>query len=112
MDKIALDKLNAGSEDDFVHALGDIFEHTPGIARAVYAKRPFASLGALYEAMEGAVRGRSRDDQVRLLQAHPDLAGKAARAGTLTDSSKAEQASAGLDQLSEDEYARFHKLND
>ncbi len=84
MDKIALDKLNAGSEDDFVRALGDIFEHTPGLARAVYAKRPFASLGALYEAMEGAVRGQSRDEQVRLLQAHPDLAGKAARAGTLT----------------------------
>ena len=39
MDKIALDKLNAGSEDDFVRALGDIFEHTPGIARAVYKGR-------------------------------------------------------------------------
>ncbi len=112
MDKITLDKLNAGSEDDFVRALGDIFEHTPGIARTVHAKRPFASLGALYEAMEGAVRGQSRDDQVKLLQAHPDLAGKAARAGTLTVESKAEQASAGLDHLSEDEYARFHKLND
>ena len=112
MDKIALDKLNAGREDDFVRALGDIFEHTPGSARAVYAKRPFASLGALYEAMDTAVRGQSRDEQVRLLQAHPDLAGKAARAGTLTAGSKAEQSSAGLDQLSEDEHARFHKLND
>ena len=112
MDKIALDKLNAGSEDDFVRALGDIFEHTPGIARAVHAKRPFASLGALYEAMDAAVRGQSRDEQGRLLQAHPDLAGKAARAGTLTADSKAEQSSAGLDALSEDEYARFHKLND
>ena len=112
MDKIALDKLNAGSEDDFVRGLGDIFEHTPGIARAVYAKRPFSSLGALYDAMETAVRGQSRDEQVRLLQAHPDLAGKAARAGTLTADSKAEQSGAGLDQLSDDEYARFHKLND
>jgi 2-oxo-4-hydroxy-4-carboxy-5-ureidoimidazoline decarboxylase len=112
MDKIALDKLNAGSEDDFVRALGDVFEHTPGLARAVYAKRPFGSLGALYEAMESAVRGQSRDEQVRLLQAHPDLAGKAARAGTLTADSKAEQSSAGLDQLSEDEYTRFHKLNE
>ncbi len=111
MDKIALDKLSAGSEDDFVRALGDIFEHTPGIARAVYAKRPFASLGALYEAVETAVRGQPRDDQVRLLQAHPDLAGKAARAGTLTADSKAEQSSAGLDQLSEEQYARFLKLN-
>ena len=112
MDKIALDKLSAGSEDDFVRKLGDIFEHTPGIARAVYVKRPFASLGALYDAMETVVRGQSRDDQARLLQAHPDLAGMAARAGTLTADSKAEQSSAGLDQLSEDEYARFHTLND
>jgi len=112
MDKIALDKLNAGSEDDFVRGLGDIFEHTPGLARAVYAKRPFSSLGALYDAMETAVRGQSRDEQVRLLQAHPDLAGKAARGGTLTADSKAEQSGAGLDQLSDDEYARFHKLND
>lgn len=112
MDKIALDKLNSGSEDDFVRALGDIFEHTPGIARAVYAKRPFNSLGALYEAMDVSVRAQSRDEQVRLLQAHPDLAGKAARAGKLTADSKAEQSSAGLDQLSEEEYARFHKLND
>ena len=112
MDKIALDKLNAGSEADFVRALGDIFEHTPGIASAVYAKRPFASRGALYEAMETAVRGQPRDDQVKLLQAHPDLAGKAARAGTLTADSKAEQSSAGLDRLSEEEHARFHQLND
>ena len=112
MDKIALDKLSAGSEDDFVRGLGDIFEHTPGIARAVYVKRPFASLGALYDAMETVVRGQSRDDQARLLQAHPDLAGKAARAATLTADSKAEQSSAGLDQLSEEQYARFHKLND
>ena len=65
MDKIALDKLNAGSEDDFVRALGDIFEHTPEIARAVYAKRPFTSLGALYAAMEASVRGQSRDEQAR-----------------------------------------------
>ena len=80
MDKIALDKLNAGSEDDFVRALGDIFEHTPGLARAVYAKRPFASLGALYEAMEGAVRGQSRDEQVRLLQG-ASRSGRQSRAG-------------------------------
>ena len=112
MDRIVLDKLNAGSEDDFVRGLGDIFEHTPGIARAVYAKRPFGSLSALYEAMQGAVRGQSREQQIKLLQAHPDLAGKAARAGTLTSDSRAEQASAGLDQLSEAEYDRFHQLND
>jgi 2-oxo-4-hydroxy-4-carboxy-5-ureidoimidazoline decarboxylase len=111
MDRITLDKLNAGSED-FAHALGDIFEHTPGIARAVAAKRPFASLAGLYEAMQAAVRTQSRDDRLNLLRAHPDLAGKAARSGTLTADSKAEQSSAGLDRLSEDEYARFHKLNE
>ena len=47
-----------------------------------------------------------------MIKGHPDLAGKAARAGTLTSDSKAEQASAGLDRLSEEDFARFHRLND
>ena len=56
-------------------------------------------------------RARTRA-KVALIKAHPDLAGKAARAGALTADSKAEQASAGLDRLSEDEFAAFHRLND
>jgi 2-oxo-4-hydroxy-4-carboxy-5-ureidoimidazoline decarboxylase len=60
----------------------------------------------------GTVRAASRERQVEFLRGHPDLAGKAARAGAITDDSKREQASVGLDSLSEEEFARFHRLND
>ncbi len=96
----------------FVAALGDIYEHAPWVAEAVHGQRPFASLAALHEAMTAAVREASAEERVALLKGHPDLAGKAARAGTMTADSKAEQASAGLDRLSEAEFAAFHRLND
>ena len=96
----------------FVAALGDIYEHAPWVAEAVHGQRPFASLAALHEAMIAAVRAASAEQRLALLKGHPDLAGKAARAGTMTADSKAEQASAGLDRLSEAEYAAFHRLND
>ena len=62
--------------------------------------------------MMGAVRAAPRERQLEFLRGHPDLAGKAARAGAMTDDSKREQASVGLDSLSEEEFARFHRLND
>src|SRR5437660_12568820 len=62
--------------------------------------------------MMAAVRAAPADQQVALIKGHPDLAGKAARAGTMTVESKAEQASAGLDRLSEAEFAQFSRLND
>jgi 2-oxo-4-hydroxy-4-carboxy-5-ureidoimidazoline decarboxylase len=62
--------------------------------------------------MLGALRAAPRERQLDFLRGHPDLAGKAARAGALTDDSRREQASVGLDSLSEEEFARFHRLND
>jgi 2-oxo-4-hydroxy-4-carboxy-5-ureidoimidazoline decarboxylase len=61
--------------------------------------------------MVDAVRHASREEQLALIRAHPDLAGKAARAGAMTASSVAEQSSAGLDRLTGEEYARFERLN-
>lgn len=112
MSTVSLDALNAGSEADFTAALGDIYEHSPWVAQAASAARPFATLEALHEAMMQAVRAASPEGQLALIKAHPDLAGKAARAGSLTADSTHEQASAGLDRLSEAEFARFHQLND
>jgi OHCU decarboxylase len=57
------------------------------------------------------VRRASREEQLALIRAHPDLAGKAARAGAMTAASVAEQSSAGLDRLTDEEYARFERLN-
>lgn len=112
MTPYTLHSLNGISSAEFTAALGDIYEHSPWIAEAASAKRPFASLQALHDAMVATVRAAPPDKQIALVKAHPDLAGKAARAGTLTAASTNEQMSAGLDRLSETDYARFHQLND
>ncbi|MDO8878838.1 MAG: 2-oxo-4-hydroxy-4-carboxy-5-ureidoimidazoline decarboxylase [Pseudolabrys sp.] len=112
MTAYSLDQLNALNDADFTAALGGIFEHSPWVAQAASAKRPFATLAALLEAMAAAVRAAPADMQLALIKAHPDLAGRAARAGALTVDSTNEQASVGLDRLSDAEFARFHTLND
>jgi 2-oxo-4-hydroxy-4-carboxy-5-ureidoimidazoline decarboxylase len=111
MPKVSLESLNASDAAGFVAALGDIYEHAPWVAEAVCGARPFATLATLHEAMKAAVRAAPPEWRLELIRAHPDLAGKAARAGTVTPSSQSEQASAGLDRLSEEEFAEFHRLN-
>jgi 2-oxo-4-hydroxy-4-carboxy-5-ureidoimidazoline decarboxylase len=111
MTKLSLDGLNKATPKEFAAALGDIFEHSPWVAERVAAKRPFASVRALLDAMTDAVKSASKEEQSTLLRAHPDLAGKAARAKRLTKDSTAEQASAGLDQLSEREFESFQGFN-
>ena len=110
MTKMALASLNAADEAGFMAALRDVYEHAPWVAQAALKQRPFATLAALHAAMMDAVRVAPREQQLALIKGHPDLAGKAARAGTMTVESKAEQASAGLDRLSEAEFAQFHRL--
>jgi 2-oxo-4-hydroxy-4-carboxy-5-ureidoimidazoline decarboxylase len=110
--RLRLEHLNAASADDFVAALAGIYEHAPWVAAAVAGQRPFGSLAALDAAMAAAVRTAPPDRRRALIEGHPDLAGKAARSGDMTAESKSEQGGAGLDRLSEAEYARFHRLND
>lgn len=112
MTTVTLAQLDTADAAAFVQALGDIYEHAPWVAEAVVARRPFGTLAALHAAMVEAVKGATPAQRRALLEAHPDLAGKAARAGALTVESTAEQASAGLDRLSEVEYATFHRRND
>lgn len=108
----SLDELNRARPGEFAAAVGDAFELAPWVAEAAAAKRPFATVTALHEAMMGAVRAAPRERQLAFVCGHPDLAGKAARAGEVTEESRREQASVGLDTLSEEEFARFHRLND
>ncbi|HQS16442.1 2-oxo-4-hydroxy-4-carboxy-5-ureidoimidazoline decarboxylase [Reyranella sp.] len=108
----SLDNLNRVTAGDFAAAVGDTFELAPWVAEAAAARRPFATVTALHDAMMGAVRAAPRERQLAFVCGHPDLAGKAARAGVLTEDSQHEQASVGLDALSEEEFARFHRLND
>ena len=112
MTKMALASLNAADDAGLMAALGDVYEHAPWVAQAALKRRPFATLAALHAAMMDAVRAAPPEQRLTLIKGHPDLAGKAARAGTMTVESKAEQASAGLDRLSEAEFAQFHRLND
>ena len=109
---VHLERLNAEPVDDFVAALAGIYEHSPWVAAAVAGQRPFGSLAALNAAMIAAVRAAPTAERLALIVRHPDLAGKTARAGALTAESQSEQGGAGLDRLSEAEYARFHRLND
>jgi 2-oxo-4-hydroxy-4-carboxy-5-ureidoimidazoline decarboxylase len=111
MPQATLDDLNRMDKDAFVAALGDIFEHAPWVAAAALRLRPFVSLNALYTAMTAAVRDAGEERQRALIAGHPDLAGKASCEGSLTADSAHEQASAGLDRLSEQEFAEFHRLN-
>jgi 2-oxo-4-hydroxy-4-carboxy-5-ureidoimidazoline decarboxylase len=109
---VSVAQLNAASAEDFAAALARIYEHSPWVAAAVAGHRPFAGLVSLHDAMAGAVRAASEAQRLALIAAHPELAGKAARAGDMTAESQSEQGGAGLEQLSEREYARFHLLNE
>jgi 2-oxo-4-hydroxy-4-carboxy-5-ureidoimidazoline decarboxylase len=106
-----LDYLNTCPRDAFMAALGDIFEHSPWVAEAAFPVRPFPTVAALHDAMVAAVRQAPRDQQIAFVRAHPELGGKLGRAAVLTDASKDEQGSLGLDRLSDHEFERFTRLN-
>jgi 2-oxo-4-hydroxy-4-carboxy-5-ureidoimidazoline decarboxylase len=111
MMRASLDELNRMDEPAFVAAIGDVFEHAPWVALIAHGARPFPSLNELYETMVAAVRGAGDERQIALIRGHPDLAGTAAREDTLTADSKIEQASAGLNHLSENELESLNRLN-
>jgi 2-oxo-4-hydroxy-4-carboxy-5-ureidoimidazoline decarboxylase len=101
-------EVNALDEAAFVARFGALFEHSPWVVERAAGLRPFADLHA---GLMQAVHEASAEEQLALIRAHPELAGKAAIDRTLTQASAAEQASAGLDRLTAEEYARFHALN-
>ncbi len=111
MTLLALDQLNALDREEFVAALGGLFEGPPWIVEATWTERPFASVEALYESLCRIMFAAPVERQVALIQAHPDLVGRAALAGTLSPASTAEQAAAGLDKLTPEEIATFARLN-
>jgi 2-oxo-4-hydroxy-4-carboxy-5-ureidoimidazoline decarboxylase len=105
-------ELNGMSVERFLATLGFLFEHSPWIVEAAWARRPFADRADLHAGLVAVVQEAPFERQVALIQAHPDLAGRAAVAGELTAASAREQASVGLDRLAPEEYQRFHRLND
>jgi 2-oxo-4-hydroxy-4-carboxy-5-ureidoimidazoline decarboxylase len=110
--RVSLAQINAADKAAFVAALGEVAEHAPWIAEATHARGPFATVSALHDAISDVIHSLDEERRLALIRAHPDLAGKAARAGAMTNDSVAEQASAGLDRLSDADFERFHRLND
>lgn len=108
---VTLDSLNQAGVAQFTELLAGIYEHSPWIPERAAAARPFANITALKLAMQVAVREAGEDAQLALIRAHPELAGKAAVAGTLTRESTGEQAKAGLNLCSPEEFATLQKLN-
>jgi 2-oxo-4-hydroxy-4-carboxy-5-ureidoimidazoline decarboxylase len=100
--------------NDFVARFGGIFEHSSWVAERGYdgLAQGESTAAAVHSAMADAFRKASHDERLAVLRAHPDLAGKLAISGDLTEDSRKEQAGAGLDRLSPSEHARFTELND
>jgi len=101
-------ELNEAGKDAFVDALGDIYETSPWVAERAWADQPFDSLDDLQATMRAVVEDATREEQLALLRAHPDLGEQT----EMTDASEQEQASAGLDNLSPEQYEAFQRLNE
>ncbi|MDN0073960.1 2-oxo-4-hydroxy-4-carboxy-5-ureidoimidazoline decarboxylase [Crenobacter sp. SG2303] len=109
---ISLQALNDAPVAEFVAVLGGIFEHSPWVAERAATKRPFANMAELHATMINEIEEAGLDAQLKLIRAHPELAGKAAVRGELTDESTSEQAGAGLDKCSAEEFAKLTSLNE
>lgn len=103
--------LSAASREQFVQALDGIFEHSPWVAERTWTQRPFTQREALLDALCNTMLAASRAEQLALIRAHPELAGKAAVRGELTAESTREQAGARLDACSPEEFAQLQALN-
>ncbi|KQR90317.1 OHCU decarboxylase [Burkholderia sp. Leaf177] len=109
--RMTLEQLNALNADDFVGVLSGIFEHSRWVAEEAVSKRPFASIDALYKTMASIVDTAGDARQLALINAHPELAGKAAVRGELTHESTREQSGAGLDLCTQEEFDTLQALN-
>ncbi|MES2993799.1 MAG: 2-oxo-4-hydroxy-4-carboxy-5-ureidoimidazoline decarboxylase [Pseudomonadota bacterium] len=111
MTPLTLADLNRATPAEFVAALDGVYEHSPWIAERAAARRPFTTLAQLKHALVTVLREAGVDQQVALIRAHPELAGKAMVAKTLTAESTGEQSRAGLTDCSPEEFARIQQLN-
>ena len=108
---LTLDQLNAATHAGFTALLAGSYEHSPWIAERAWSRRPFRSVAHLQRAMVEVLQDAGRDAQLRLIRAHPELAGKAMVSRTLTSESTHEQGKAGLTDCTPDEFARIQRLN-
>jgi beta-ureidopropionase / N-carbamoyl-L-amino-acid hydrolase len=108
---LSIEQVNAANADEAARLLDGLYEHSPWIAQQALAQRPFRSLSHLKQAMADIVRHAGADQQLALIRAHPELAGKAMVSKTLTSESTNEQSKAGLTNCTPEEFARIQQLN-
>ncbi|WP_445289527.1 2-oxo-4-hydroxy-4-carboxy-5-ureidoimidazoline decarboxylase [Variovorax atrisoli] len=108
---LTIAQLNAAAPAEAVALLDGIYEHSPWIAERALAARPFRSLPHLKHALVQALAASSAEEQVGLIRAHPELAGKAMVSKTLTAESTNEQSKAGLTDCTPEEFAKIQQLN-
>lgn len=108
---ITIDQLNTLAPEDAANLLEGVYEHSPWIARRAMASRPFRSLAHLKQVLAHVVSTASQPEQLGLITAHPELAGKAMVSKTLTAESTHEQGKAGLTDCTPEEFAKIQKLN-
>ncbi|MDB5912713.1 MAG: N-carbamoyl-L-amino-acid hydrolase-like protein, partial [Ramlibacter sp.] len=108
---LTLEQINAADPAEAGRLLDGLYEHSPWIANEALAQRPFRSLAHLKHAMADIVRNAGAQRQLTLLRAHPELAGKAMVAKSLTSESTSEQQLSGLTNCTPEEFARLQQLN-
>ncbi|MEO7253661.1 MAG: 2-oxo-4-hydroxy-4-carboxy-5-ureidoimidazoline decarboxylase [Casimicrobium sp.] len=109
-----LNEINRLSPSDFSSAFGAVYEHSPWIAERAFALKPqtgFTSRATVLAALMATVQSATEAEKLALLNSHPELAGKEAAAGTLTDESTREQAAAGLSAMTAVDIAQLRELN-
>lgn len=104
---MTIEAINSLTRADFVEALGWVFEHSPWVAERAWERRPFANAEALHAAMRDEVERATREEQLALLRAHPDLGTRL----RVSAASQTEQAAAGLDTIAPSEFEMLQDLN-
>ena len=105
-----INKINKLPKTEFIKVFGNIFENSEWIASELFNQKPFFDFTELSSNMIKIFENTTKENQLKILNSHPDLANKT-RIGTLTTDSKNEQDSAGLDKCTPEEFNDFKKLN-
>ena len=106
-----INKINKLSKSEFIKVFANIFENTRWIAEELHNQKPFDNFEELSSKMLNIFETATKEKQLKILNAHPDLASKT-KINLLTPDSLKEQTSVGLDQCTEEEFNEFGKLND
>jgi beta-ureidopropionase / N-carbamoyl-L-amino-acid hydrolase len=109
--KLSLAQLNASTESEFISLLDGIYEYSPWIYARAWHDRPYSTLTQVKTSLAHVVHNSTRDEQLGLIRAHPELAGKAMLAKSLTAESTNEQGKAGLTACTPQEFERIQQLN-